>query len=548
MQYQFLAVFPPIIAVVIAFFLRSNAIGLGFGLTSAGVLASDLEFVSGIKLTIRRILGTSEVGNLLSWEALVDSERLFVFMFLASLGVVIVMIKQSGDFSAIADYFKDKIKSKKAAQTLIPLFSLPMFVEEYLSVIVSSSVMPPLTDYFKIARLKVTYLITSVAKPLCPLVPISSWGAVLAMFLAESGVVTGSSGYIDSQAFYVYLWSVPYMFFSIMVILSAFFVVQTSMSFGVLGQHELIAEKQGNLFGGLPMKSEWQDENAQNRSRPNGHIINLLVPIISVCLGIFSGLLCTGGFWAFGGQLGFAESLKMAVPGRSILFGAVSGLVVSTSWLVLRGRLSLLDAIKCFPRGIWLMKTSIIVLTLAWTFSSMLGQDLKAGVWLAHKLLPVLRIEWLPFVFFVMSVMMSFSIGSSWGTIALMMPIAVPMLTTMMDVALPASLASVPHIYPLIGAILGGSLFGITMSPVSNLLRVNSENTQVDHTDYLATQVEYIGPVGVSSGVGFALSGFFVKFGYWVGVIIPFCIGLLLMASIFSLVQKLSPKPSLKTN
>ncbi len=514
MYYKFLSIAPPIIAVLLAILVKSNVVGLGMGVVTSGMLAEGFHLTKSFKLTAFRIWETTELGNFLHWSSFINSDKLFAFIFLVVLGIVIAMVKKSGDFLAIANFFKDKIKSEKAAQLLVLCCSLPFFIEEYLSVIVSSLVMPALTDKFKISRLKLSYLITAIAKPLCPLIPVSSWGAVISMFLFESGITKSDSGYVIAQSFMTYIYSIPFMFFSLLVIFSAFFVVLANIRYGVVGQYEDIAKQTGNLFGGRIVIPEYESWTVDDMYGPKGDMVNLFLPIASICFGILAGFLCTGNFWLLGGEASFFQSIKNAVPGRSIFLGAMFGLFFTPTWLYLRKQIDLDGILQSIPKGVALMARSVIVLTLAWTFAAMISKDLKIGQLLASKLLPILKIEFVPATFFIVSAIMAFMIGSSWGTIALVTPIAVPMLTTLYGFGQAVGVESVPVIYPLIGAIIGGSLFGITISPVSNLLKVNSTNTKVDHDDYLKAQLEYISPVGISCVVAFVIAGMTAHWGY----------------------------------
>ena len=153
------------------------------------------------------------------------------------------------------------------------------------------------------------------------------------------------------------------------------------------------------------------------------------------------------------------------------------------------------------------MVPSIMILLLAWTMGNLLREDLLTGSYLATILLGHITITLFPLLFYIVSFLTSFAIGSSWGTMAIMFPIAMPMLISFMGIALPAQLEQLPLLFPVLGAILSGGVLGDHISPISDTTVMSSASTGSNHIDHVRTQMGYAAPVAIATGLAFLVAG-----------------------------------------
>ena len=262
MQNNWLSIIPPLIVLVLAFTTRRVILSLLCGIISAALILNNFAPYQSLKTVISKIWTTSELGSLTSWDAFKSNWSLFIFLFLLMLGMIIVLVNHSGGAYAYGNYIKKKLKTQKAVQTSSLTLSLLFFIDDHFSALTVGSVMHALTDRFNIARAKVAFLVDSMAAPLCILAPISSWAAYIIMQLKKSGVssVAQNGTYVLADPFLVYLKTIPFIFYSIIMIASVWFLVRRNLSVGLMHKHEAIANKTGNLFAGKTPKSRTTKE------------------------------------------------------------------------------------------------------------------------------------------------------------------------------------------------------------------------------------------------------------------------------------------------
>jgi Na+/H+ antiporter NhaC len=395
-------------------------------------------------------------------------------------------------------------KDKVQIQLYSILLLLMMFVEEDMNILTNSSVLPILTDKFHIARLKIGYLISAIAVPICSIVPLSTWSAVISLFLENSGIGPESTKMLFiGYPFITYLKSIPFSFHSILMIISAIIVVLSKSSFGIIGEHETIAEKKGDLFGGeKPAYLENTDLCKEIDSKEYS-FMDFLMPIFCLPVSILCWILYFGDCTVFGGTNGFLDCLENSKIETSLLLGGLTSLFVAFCMSTYKRKVSALDSSKSTLRGMWMMKDSLLTLSLAWTLANFLRTELQTGEFLSLKLMPFISVSFIPIFSFLLAATLSFCIGSSWGSMAIVFPIAIPMLAKMLAVATPISINSFPILYPVIGAIISGALLGSSISPISYLLIMNAKNLEIDHFQLLKSQFQYVLPTALSSLVAF---------------------------------------------
>ena len=151
------------------------------------------------------------------------------------------------------------------------------------------------------------------------------------------------------------------------------------------------------------------------------------------------------------------------------------------------------DGIAVYLKGMRNMMQVAIVLILAWTLSSV-GKDLGAAAYIAEQAQAGFPAWLVPAVAFLLSAVISFATGSSWGTFAIMLPLVIP-----------TAIAIDAPLYACIGAVLSGGLFGDHCSPISETTILSSTGSGCDQFEHFRTQLPY----ALLNG-GIALGGFVV--------------------------------------
>ncbi|MBD3273178.1 Na+/H+ antiporter NhaC family protein, partial [Candidatus Dependentiae bacterium] len=294
MQNSIITILPPLIVLVLAFLTHRILFSLSVGILTGTLIANDFAIIAAIKNAINTIWNTTQLENVTSISKLMESNNILLFIFLLILGSIIVLMSYTGGASAYRNFIEKKIKTKTGAQNSSLILSLFFFLDDYFSCATVGSVMHPLTDKFKIARTKLAFLVNSIAPTLAVIVPISSWSAAIVLNISNAGVsdIIKDSPLILADPFYLYLGVIPFVFYSIIMIPSAWFISLKKIQFGLMKKHENIAEKTGNLLAGKKDLSN-KIKNVKNSKT----IIDFLFPLLLLITSIILLILLTGKYY-----------------------------------------------------------------------------------------------------------------------------------------------------------------------------------------------------------------------------------------------------------
>ena len=303
--------------------------------------------------------------------------------------------------------------------------------------------------------------------------------------------------------------------------------------------HEKIAIEDGNMFGGKKPRLRTVNINTPAGSQPS--LLDFIVPIISFLVGVGLCLIWSGGHTLFGGPHGILASLRHANSSLALAGGSLTALVISVLFLSGRGSVKAPQLPTLMKHGVQLMTPAMVILLLSWTLGTMLTQDLQTGHYLAHTLVGSLPLWLLPVMFFCVSGLTSFAMGSSWGTVAIVVPIAVPMLITLSGLAMPAALSQLPLLFPILGGILSGAVLGDHISPISDTTIMTATSTGSYHMDHVYTQFVYVAPVMVGTALSFIVAGLTCHYGLLTSSILTICSGILVSNGILLFLNTGSP-------
>ena len=240
MDTSWLVLLPPLIVVIAAFITKEINPSLVIGLISASLIVKDGNPIAALAHSLSSIV-----------TMLMDIENIYLYIFLIAISILIILLERTGGALAFAHALTTKLRSSRMTETSSLLMSVTLFIDDYLSILAVGYVMRPITDRFKLPRAKLAFLIHTLSSPLVILVPISSWVAMITANLEQAGVTSkiSSTTTIASDPFSIYLKSIPFIFYSVLVIISAWFIVRRRISFGPMHTQEYIAQTTGNLFG-----------------------------------------------------------------------------------------------------------------------------------------------------------------------------------------------------------------------------------------------------------------------------------------------------------
>lgn len=499
MHFGWLSVIPPIIAIILALATKEVISSL-----LIGILAGALIFTHGNPMgmieTTFTVMGERMAGNV------------NILIFLGLLGALVVIVTRGGGSAAYGNWAVKKIKTRRGASLATGALGCIIFIDDYFNCLTVGTVMKPVTDKHRISRVKLAYLLDATAAPICIIAPVSSWGASVAGYIEEANIGNGMGTFIRA---------IPFNMYALLTIIMVVIVCLTKLQFGSMAKFEKNAIEKGDLFS----NKEAAKEETIDVYNKNGKVMDLIIPILSLIVFSVLAMIYTGG--GFGGEVGLFESFGNCDSAFSLVLGSFGALVVTALLYVPRKILSFKEFFDCIGEGVKSMVGADIILILAWTIggicsSDYLGTGLFVGEIVSSGKFPILI---LPVLIFVVAGFLGFATGTSWGTMALLIPIAGTICTS----------PQTSHLaLPILGAILGGAVYGDHISPISDTTILSSTGAGCNHLDHVSTQLVYATVVALCSALGYLLMGFID------GFVIPFAVALGVMLLILFVAGKKS--------
>lgn len=495
MAYPWLVLVPPVLVFVTSLWWQNVTQALVLGIIAACLIAGN----GTIGMTWQVFMDA--VNN-----SILDHQTLYIALFLFILGIIINIIDYVGGAKKFSQLLAGHIHSRISAQWASIGMSLSLFVDDNLNTVTTGYIMHPLTDRFAIPRVKLAYLVDSLSAPVTIMIPISSWVAMIIRQFDFSGISTDltEKPFIVADPFYAYLVSIPFILYSLMTLVSIMYIVMSNSSFGPMAEQETIAATTGNLFGG---KAEVRAENHSSHNEQSS-ARNLLAPISTLVLAVLLGILWSGNCWLLGGTASLIQTFQQANTFLVLLIAAIASLIVTITTAFFPTKL--IQRQQLLPlifHGLRIMQPAVIIIMLAGMFGVLLKEHLHTGAYLAQITITLVPIVWFPLLLFIISSAISITTGTSWGTIAVMLPIAIEMLAHAQLTTIPASIDQLCILLPTIGAVLSGAIAGDHISPVSATTIMASTSAGAYHIDHVITQAWYAVPALLSSAVGFAIAG-----------------------------------------
>jgi len=495
------SILPPIIAIALALITKEVYLSLFVGIAVGSLLIANFNPV-GMMLNIF----SPEIGMI---SRLADSWNVGILLFTIMLGIVGAMCYKAGGSVAYGNWAKEKIKTRKGAQLATFGLGVLIFVDDYFNCLTVGSVMRNVTDSHKISRSKLSYLVDSTAAPVVIIAPISSWAAAVAGSLESTG------GYNNFELF---VNSIPYNFYALLTLTFILCLVIMDFDFGLMRKHEQNAMN-GDLFSSNSAVYADAEDLPYNE---NGKVADLLVPIIVLILSCIIGLLYTGGWKVFGGDLGFQEAFANCDASLGLVYGAFLDFVFMFIWFLTRKVMTMKEYAECLVQGFKDMVPPVLILAFAWTLSSItltLGLREVVRVFVENQASSLAK--FLPVIVCLIAMGLSFSTGTSWGTFGMLLPIVISVF--------PFGAGNDSLAFVGIAACLSGAVFGDHISPISDTTIMSSAGARCDHINHVSTQAPYAFVSISVSLVFFLIAGFFPV---WY-IITPISIATMIAVSFF---------------
>jgi Na+/H+ antiporter NhaC len=470
----FWSLLPPIVAIILAIRTRQVYLSLLFGVWIGWVILNHWNPFSGTLATIQALV-----------DVFKDPGNTRTIMFSSLVGALIAFVQRSGGVDGFVNRVNrilHKIEqrnvggSRRIVQLMAWLVGFSIFVESSINALTVGTVFRPIFDRLRIPREKLAYIADSISAPTCILIPLNAWGAYIMGLLLAQGI---------NDPLMTMISAYPLNFYPIFAIILLLVIIISQKDFGPMRQAELRARIEGKVIAdnGVPLISNevialQKKDNVPLRSR------NMLIPIAVMVFMMPAGLLYTGWQQVENiDQMPFASALISALGNgsgsTSVLWAVLTALLVAGILYRSQKIFRLNEMIDLTFKGVGGLIPLALLMLLAFAIGKVC-RDLGAGVYIAQSAGNWLSPKLVPLILFIISCLIAFATGTSWGTFAIMLPIGIPMATTM-DVNIPITVA----------AVLGGGVFGDHCSPVSDTTIISSMASGSDHIDHIKTQLPY---------------------------------------------------------
>lgn len=442
---------PPLLAIILAFITKEVYSSLFIGVAVGALLYSGFHpwdsFVN-------------------FFEIMKNSMNLNILIFDVLLGMIIVLMAKSGGSAAYGKWAGTKIRTKRSALLATMGLGVLIFVDDYFNCLTVGSVMRPVTDQQKVSRAKLAYIIDATAAPVCIIAPISSWAAAVNSYVPADAGISG---------FQLFLRTIPYNLYAILTLVMVFFICFTGFDFGLMKKHEDNAAK-GDLFtsGGDEFEQVSEDE-----VNPGGKVMDLVFPVAVLIVSAIGAMIYTG-------YLGGAKDIITAFSGCDAETSLIFATMVTIFFMMLlylpRKVVDFKGFMESLVEGFKLMIPAITILIFAWSLKGIgdamglaefvggiVGENASASIFI-------------PVVLFAVAIFLSFSTGTSWGTFAILVPIATGMF---------AGNTSLEMMIISVSAVLAGAVCGDHISPISDTTVMSSAGAQSNHLNHVSTQMQY---------------------------------------------------------
>ncbi len=469
----FFSLLPPVIAIVLALNTKEVYTSLLVGIASGALLYAN----GNLELALNTLFFNEDGGMI---TKLSDSGNVGILVFLVMLGILVALMNKAGGSAAFGRWASTHIHSRAGAQFATLLLGVMIFVDDYFNCLTVGSVMRPVTDRQKVSRAKLAYLIDSTAAPICIIAPVSSWAAAV-----TSSVPAGSG----INGFTMFLRTIPYNYYAMLTVVMSLFLIFTGAEFGPMKLNEDNA-KNGDLF---TTADRPYGDDVDDGSDTNGHVIDLIAPVLVLIAACIFGMVYTGGFFE---GVDFITAFADCNASAGLVLGSSIALLFTFVFYRVRSVMTFQDFAACIPEGFKAMVSPMLILSLAWTLSGMTGL-LGAKYYVANLLgNSAAALQYLlPVIIFLVAVFLAFATGTSWGTFSILIPIVCQ--------AFPDGEMLVVSI----AACLSGAVCGDHCSPISDTTIMASAGAHCSHVNHVSTQLPYAITAAACSAVCYVITG-----------------------------------------
>lgn len=518
-----ISILPPLIAIILALIFKEVIISLFVGIWAGVFVVNGMRFdpisiiLSFFDTVTKYILGT-----------LSDEGHLAIIIFSLMIGGMVAIISRNGGMAGVVERLSKYAKTPRSTEFVTWFLGVAIFFDDYANTLIVGNTMRSVTDKFKISREKLAYIVDSTAAPVTAIAFITTWIGV------ELGYIKDNMYNLEGletvpNAYSVFLASLQYSFYPILTLGFILILIFTRRDYGPMYK----AEKRARTTGEVSKKrgEVTHQADVESLSPVKGAVLNwynAAFPVFTVILVTIIGLIATGlesalaemakkgyqgdeatiAIWVHldllsdAEEINFLERLGLLIGHAdtyiALLWASLSGLTLGIIMTISGKIMKIEDTMNTMLTGFKAMFPALMILALAWSLGT-LTEELNTATFLTSALQNTLPPTWIAPAIFILAGAIAFSTGSSWSTMAILYPIAIPATWAICVANGYTPDATLPILYNVIATVLAASVFGDHCSPISDTTILSSLASDCNHIDHVRTQLPYAITVGTVS-------------------------------------------------
>ena len=497
------SILPPLLAIALALVFREVVSALFLGVWFGAFLWAGLNPFAGLLRTV----------DSFALPELADPDHAAIVIFSLLIGGIVGIVGRNGGTHGIVDGLAPFATTPRRGLLATYAQGLSIFFDDYASTLIVGNTMRPVTDRLRVSREKLAYVVDSTSAPIASLTFVSTWIGYEISLIADglrsaAASVAATNPELSAQlastsAFNLFIDTIPYRFYPLLALFLVFLVIWTRRDFGPMYRAEVRAASGGGLHrpGALLMTDTTGGMMDPAPGAPT-RWLNAAIPILTVVVAVIVGLYMSGREALGEGSFPLRDIFGEANSFEVLLWASLLGTLVAAALTVSQRILTLQETVDAWLVGMRSMVLAMVILVLAWSLGRT-AEVLGTAQYISSVIEGNVPVHLLPVLVFAVAAAVAFATGTSWGTMAILLPLVIPLAA---ELTVSGALAADGHYTILLGvvsSVLAGSIFGDHCSPISDTTVMSSMAAACDHMDHVRTQLPYALVVAiVAMGIG----------------------------------------------
>lgn len=525
-RFKWFTLIPPLVAIILAFITKNVVISLFIG-TLTGCFMTQLTEYNFLGALIHSFLDFVQRAL----NSLSDPWNAGIILQVLVIGGVIELISKMGGAKAVAEELAKKAKTPRSAQFVTWILGIIVFFDDYANALIVGPIMKPVADKMKVSRERLAFIIDATAAPIAGLAIISTWIGLEVSLINDGFQKIG----MKADGFGVFLQTIPYRFYNILIIVFVIVTIATLRDFGPMRKAEVKARRGEQILQDINLDKKIKEEMAVKEGVKLS-IWNAIIPIGTLVIGALISFYYSGYTSIMAGDneslkqifneslfsfRAIREAFSNANASIALFQSALLASIVAIALGVFKKIFTISEAIDVWIDGMKGLLITGVILILAWSLGGVIG-DLGTADFLVSKLSNSVPAFLLPSIIFVFGAVISFSTGTAYGTMTILMPLAIP-LSYAVNPAMSYVIVST-------SAVLTGAIFGDHCSPISDTTILSSMGAGCSHIEHVKTQMWYSLFIGILTIIfGYIPAGF----GVPIYIVLPIAILAVILSTYF---------------